>query len=175
MNIGVHVFFWISIFVYFPDIYTKEWNCWPRFFFLILHLLSYILWNSTKTQSFSLIFSHLLWLAGQAVAKPIDAPKWLLQLPVLQFSGSCWCSDAQHDTIRATREGRSCQGKVLPGEGPVPANPQKPSLCLLSPAPACFISILQESKYSLLSVYFMKCCPWCSNHLRAKSTRVKNN
>lgn len=57
--------------------------------------------------------------------------------------------------------------------GPV-ANPQKASLCVSSHvAAASSIATPQGSENSSLSIYFTKCCPWCSNHLRAQSMPFK--
>lgn len=57
--------------------------------------------------------------------------------------------------------------------GPV-ANPQKASLCVSSHvAAASSIATQQGSENSSLSIYFIKCCPWCLNRLRAQSMPFK--
>lgn len=91
-----------------------------------------------------------------------------MQLSSFQFPGSCWCSEAQGGT-----GGRTGAGGCWQEPGPV-ANPQKASLCVPSHVAARFLHRYpQGSENSSLSIYFIKCCPWCSNRLRAQSMPFK--
>lgn len=95
---------------------------------------------------------------------------WLLflRLALPGLPGSCWCSEAQCGTVGRTGEGESWQEPALP------PNPQKALLCVsFHVAPASFTSTPEGSQNSVLSIHFRKCCPWCSNCLRAQSTQFK--